>query len=87
MTEQKKERSFLITVSVLSFNILHQIVDAVSSVNKLTGDRLDLSLVEKVAVNIADIGNACNNACTVAVTQTSFYVVFFVQLWIYNGIF
>ena len=87
MAEKEKKGCFFIAIAVLSFNILHQIIDIVAPVNELTGDRLHLTLVEQITVNVADIGYTCDHTCTVAVAQTSLYVIFFVKLRIYNGIF
>ena len=78
MAEKQEERSFLVAVSVLGFNILHQIVYVVASVNELTGDRLYFTLVEQISVNIADICYACNDTCAVTVSQTFFNVILFV---------
>ena len=87
MSEYKKKNSFFKSVSVLLLNIFHKVIYTVSSVYKLSGNWFNLTFIEYIAMNVAYICNACNNACTVAVSQTSFDVIFFIKTGINNGIF
>ncbi len=86
MTEQKQECCFLVAVAVFRFNIVHEVIDIVSAVDELTGDRLTLAFIHEVAVNVAYIGDACHNACSVAVAETALDMIFFIEIGLYNGI-
>ena len=86
MSEQKEEGSFLIAIAVLCFNIFNEVVDIISAVDELSGDRLTLAFIHEVAVNVAYIGDACHNACSVAVAETALDMIFFIEIGLYNGI-
>ena len=57
MSEKKKERCFFVAIAILFLDIFNDVGNAVASVDELTRDRFEFALVEKIAVNVADVGN------------------------------
>ena len=86
MTEEEEESSLLVAEAVLRLDICDEVVDIVAAVDELTGYRLTLALVHYIAVNVAYIGDAGNDAGTVAVAQTALDVIFFIEVRLYSGI-
>ena len=87
MSEKKKERCFFVAIAILFLDIFNDVGNAVASVDELTRYRFEFALVEKIAVNVADVGNTGFYTCTVAVAETALYMVLFVERGVNCGIF
>ena len=84
LTCQQKINDLLIAEAILGNSPADKVTDIIASENKFTLARLFFALIHNIAVNVAYICNACHNACSVGVTQTSFYVILIKIFGIYN---
>ena len=73
----------LISIAVIVDNTLYKVLYAVTTVDKLALDRLLVALAEYVAVYAADIGDTCNYARAIRVSQSALNAEFIVKTAVY----
>ena len=76
--EQQQVCDFLKHIAVFPFCIFNEVVNIITAVDELAGDRLAFALAHHVAVYHTDTGNPSNDAGTVCISQAAFHIEAFI---------
>ena len=79
LAEQQKICGFLVAETALPFDGVNQIRDLVAAVDQLAGNRLHFALVKHIAVDVADLGDARDDARAVGFSQAAVDLIFLIQ--------
>ena len=85
LPQQQQIDGFLKAEAVFLLRVGNQVVDLIPPVDELSGDGVDFPLVDHIAVYVADLGDAGNDAGAVAAPQPPLYMEPVVQLGLNPG--
>ena len=71
LAEEQQIDRLLIAEAAVLLRALDEVADVVAAVDQLAGDRLHLALIDHIAVDVTDVGDACEHARPIGTAQTA----------------